>query len=51
MDQINISPDKVGNYKLEINKYKPCSGVDPRYIEFDKMNEEEFFTNNTRNFK
>ncbi len=50
LNEINISPGKVGNYKLEISKYAPCAGTDPRYVDFDKMNEEEFFTNNTRTF-
>lgn len=37
--QINISPNKDGNYKLAItNRTEPCNGTDPRMKTFDSMN-------------
>lgn len=45
----NISPDKNGNYILELTNFSStCTGTDPRMVEFDYLTEEDFFTNNTR---
>ena len=39
-DEINISPEKKGNYILEIDSYtETCVGSDPRIKEFDSMTE------------
>lgn len=39
-DQINISPNKDGNYVLEIDNYSTtCTGTDPRINEIDFLTE------------
>lgn len=50
-DQINISPEKSGNYLLEVvSQSTTCTQVDPRMIEFDYMTEQDYYTNNTSSY-
>lgn len=48
-NQTNISPNKQGRYILEQQSVSsPCSSTDPRMINIDQLDEEDFYTNNTR---
>ncbi len=38
LNQINVSPNKVGKYKLLNNAYSTCIGTDSRVLQFDQLN-------------
>jgi hypothetical protein len=47
-NQTNISPNKQGRYILEQQTATtPCSTTDPRMVNIDQLDEEDFYTNNT----
>lgn len=48
-EQINISPNKQGSYILEKGEISSsCNKFDSRMIAIDQLDEESFYTNNTR---